>query len=43
MEKGKSGRIERYSYDPEHRLNMQASGFAREIFQVEIHVLKNKV
>ncbi len=29
--KGKSGHIERYDTDPEHRLNMQASGFAREI------------
>ena len=29
---GKSGHIERYDNDPEYRLNMQASGTAREIF-----------
>ncbi len=32
LEKAKSGHIERYDTDPEYRLNMQASGFAREIF-----------
>ncbi len=30
--KGKSGHAERYDVDPEHRINMQASGCARDIF-----------
>ncbi len=30
--KGKSDHAERYDVDPEHRMNMQAGGFARDLF-----------